>query len=165
MSAPAYPPIHQIALEHAKLNRIIRHELTRLLKPYHVSLHEWTLLCLLEEDPAQSPSRLAAKIGVEAPMVTKLLQLLEEKKMITRSVHMHDRRSHKITLTVLGLETTACAQEYFALELESIFGRISAPERSMYLSILHSLCATNETPHHDGAADTVRSVDSSTISA
>ncbi len=65
-----------------------------------------------EEVDAMRVTDIAALVGVDAPAVTRKIQQLEQRGLVTRCVDAHDRRSVRIALSDAGrdiLEQVMCA--------------------------------------------------------
>ena len=60
-----------------------------------------TLSCLWEQD-GQSPGQIAAYLCLDSSTITGILDRLENKELLTRSLDRSDRRSLKIFLTDKG---------------------------------------------------------------
>jgi len=54
-----------------------------------------------------SISQLAYRLGLDTSTLTRNIQKLESKKLLTRSVHLYDKRVQNIQLTDKGLKTVA----------------------------------------------------------
>lgn len=132
-------PAHQAALLQAKAHRKLRQEVSLLLSPFNLNLLEWALLGIVAADTTVRITSAASELGVEIPMITSLLNSLEEKKMIERSVDQQDKRKRTLTLTKLGIETLACSQSHLKTELQHYFSSVSAQDLQGYFKVLNAI--------------------------
>jgi|GEM_PF-2247959 DNA-binding MarR family transcriptional regulator len=82
---------------------------------------------------------LAAKIGVEAPSITRTVQRLEQERLIVRLIDRTDRRAGHIQITAHGLRTLRglrrAKRDYF----KSLFDSWSVKDRQQLIKLLHRL--------------------------
>ncbi len=67
-----------------------------------ITVDQWGILNLLWETDGQTPVELARNADKDKPNVTRLLKILEDKKLVVRKPDPDDRRSHRIHLTEAG---------------------------------------------------------------
>ena len=83
------------------ISRVRRHQWIRSASGIPVDRAAAVILRRLEESEPLRPSELAAQLEVEAPHVTRQVQLLEDLGYVTRIADAGDRRAHLIGLTRL----------------------------------------------------------------
>ena len=135
-------PAYQAALLQAKAHRKLRQEVSTLLSPFNLNLLEWALLGIVSADKQVRITSAASELGVEIPMITSLLNSLEEKKMIERRVDQQDKRKRTLTLTKLGTETLSCSQSHLKTELQHFFSQVSATDLQGYFKVLNAIIKT-----------------------
>lgn len=135
-------PAYQAALLQAKAHRKLRQEVAAMLSPFNLNLLEWALLGMVSADKEVRITSAASELGVEIPMITSLLNSLEEKKMIERSVDQKDKRKRTLTLTQLGIETLACSQSHLKTELQHYFDEVSSKDLEGYFNVLNAIIKT-----------------------
>ena len=81
-----------------RLQRTSRSITERRLVPFNIGLSEWTLLHNCESG-VETPAALAACLEIDRGAVTRLLDQLEEKGLISRQPNLEDRRSVVVNLT------------------------------------------------------------------
>jgi DNA-binding MarR family transcriptional regulator len=74
------------------LARSHRARLAALLAPHGVHAGQDLLLLAIWEEPGLRQAELAARLGVEPPTVTRMLQRLERSGMVERRRDVHDAR-------------------------------------------------------------------------
>ncbi|MHC1790491.1 MarR family winged helix-turn-helix transcriptional regulator [Solidesulfovibrio sp.] len=67
-----------------------------------ITVDQWGILNLLWEADGQTPVDLARRADKDKPNVTRLLKILEDKRLVVRKPDPKDRRSHRIHLTAAG---------------------------------------------------------------
>jgi len=67
-----------------------------------ITVDQWGILNLLWEADGQTPVELARRADKDKPNVTRLLKILEDKRLVVRQPDPTDRRSHRIHLTEAG---------------------------------------------------------------
>lgn len=72
-------------------------------KVYHLSLNEAMILCALQESEQQmTATNLSKRTELSPSHTSKMLRILEEKKLIERTLGNDDRRLMRFTLTADG---------------------------------------------------------------
>lgn len=105
----------------------------------NIRVVEWVLLRLLYEQKSLAPSYIAAYMGMTKGAVTKLLDCVIAKSLVTRTVNPNDGRAQILRLTSKGsqlipkLAALADQNEY------ECFGILSAQESGFLLHILRDL--------------------------
>lgn len=90
--------------------RLVRAQLRRHA-PEGLTLPQTRALAFVSADPACGPSQLAEYLMLSRPAVTRLLDSLVERRLITRLPHPDDRRRLQLTATAAG---RAHLDAYFA---------------------------------------------------
>jgi DNA-binding MarR family transcriptional regulator len=67
-----------------------------------ITVDQWVLLKIIEESTELSQTELAARSGKDPASITRMLDILEHKKRITRDAVEGNRRQYNITLTKAG---------------------------------------------------------------
>lgn len=74
----------------------------RALQSSHVSVAEWAVLCRIQARPGVTPGELAEILGLTRGAVSKILDKLEEKQWMRRSIKPEDTRVQLLSLTQAG---------------------------------------------------------------
>ncbi|MGB0748318.1 MAG: homoprotocatechuate degradation operon regulator HpaR [Magnetospiraceae bacterium] len=87
---------------------------------------QWRVLRVLDEFGPLDPSEIAERSVIMPPSMTRILKTLEDKGMVVRTQHPHDRRRYIIDLTevsrrAISAATPASNQVY--AEIEALYGR------------------------------------------
>jgi DNA-binding MarR family transcriptional regulator len=108
--AARYPEVEPAAVEAflvlLRTGSDVLAALERFLSTHQLSQGSWTVLMVLNRDPAipLMPSDLAGKCGVTRATMTGLLDGLERKGWVRREPEMSDRRTLRVRLTREGID-------------------------------------------------------------
>ena len=73
-----------------------------LLSDVDLTEQQWRVLRVVQESGAIDPTQIAEQACLLLPSLTRILQKLEDKKMISRAQDERDRRKQVITITPAG---------------------------------------------------------------
>ena len=74
------------------------------LKTHALKTEQWIAIKLLHKGAAETPTQLAKLMGISSPRVTRLIDQLEAKGLLSRDLTTEDRRKFTISLTEKGLK-------------------------------------------------------------
>ena len=74
----------------------------RRLKAFDITTEQWAALCRLREEDGLSQKELADRIVKDQPNITRILDKLEQKGLVTRKDNASDRRAFFVHLTPAG---------------------------------------------------------------
>lgn len=114
----------------------VSHAFQRRVEALGVTVAEWVVLRQLFALGPVQPSRLAEEMGMTRGGVSKLVERLHAKKLVTRSADRDDGRSQSVGLTAAGKKLVpklaALADENDA----AFFGHLQAGERDALAELL-----------------------------
>ncbi len=117
----------------------VSHAFARKLLAKGVTVPEWVVMREMFDDEEISPGVLAERIGMTRGGVSKLVNRLVKKKLISRRGRSDDRRFQTIALTATGRrlipQLAALADE----NDEEYFHPLSSGERAALLSMMKKL--------------------------
>ena len=94
----------------------------------------------LASDPDQpSQAVIAGKLGVDATVLGRMLDELEQRDLVVRQRATDDRRRHELVLTKAGRDILATAEARRLDTERQFFGRLSAGERRAFEDALRTL--------------------------
>jgi DNA-binding MarR family transcriptional regulator len=106
----------------ARLDRLVRSQLSDVLESFDLSVPQYTLLSVLEHRPGLSNAQLARRSYITAQAMHQVVNGLEERGLIARRVSPDHGRIQLTELTDEGMAMLkACDEEVTRLE-ERIFG-------------------------------------------
>ncbi|MGE3302829.1 MAG: MarR family winged helix-turn-helix transcriptional regulator [Hyphomonadaceae bacterium] len=104
-----------------------------------VSVAEWVLLRALYGADAMSPSRLAGELGMTKGAITKIVDRLVARKMVSRRPDPSDGRGQSISLTASGARLTPELAALADRNDQEHFAKLSASDRKTLRRLLQQL--------------------------
>ncbi len=104
-----------------------------------VTVAEWVTLRVLFEHRSLAPSVLAEQLGMTRGAISKLVDRLVAKAMVTRTADERDRRYQELTITAAG---RALVPELAALADQNdaeFFGHLTAVDRAAMTRIMQDI--------------------------
>ena len=117
----------------------VSHAFARKLHASGVTVAEWVVMREMFDDQETSPGLLAERIGMTRGGVSKLVDRLVGKKLITRTDRADDRRFQSIALTAAGRRLVPQLATLADQNDEEFFGPLSDRERIALLSSMKKL--------------------------
>ena len=74
---------------------------SRLAK-YDVKYSQWLILDCLTQEQVDNPSKVASELGMERATVSRSLDILESRNLVSRTHNLTDRRVVEIQVTAQG---------------------------------------------------------------
>jgi DNA-binding MarR family transcriptional regulator len=128
------------ASELAALLRPSLLRLTRLVRNQRVdtsiTLTSLSAMASLQKHGPMSAGELAAVERVQPPSMTKVLASLEEKNLVRREPHPHDRRQAIIAITATGIELLDSERRSRDQWLTKRLDTLSGDERALLLRVV-----------------------------
>jgi DNA-binding MarR family transcriptional regulator len=122
----------------ARLDRLIRSRLAEALKPFDVSVTQYTVLSVLQHRPGLSNAQLARRSYITAQAMHQMVNGLEERGLITREVSPDHGRVQMTELTPAGRELLRrCDRAVNEVE-ERIFGSLGDGEENRLRDLLQA---------------------------
>jgi DNA-binding MarR family transcriptional regulator len=118
--------------------RAIRTEMRRRRAP-DLSVPQFRTLGFVNRHPGTSLSDVAEFIGLTLPAMSKLVDGLVERKLVTREIHAGDRRRVTLDLTRRGRTCLQAAHDSAQASLAARFAPLDAEERSVIVRALEIL--------------------------
>ncbi|MEO6909987.1 MAG: MarR family winged helix-turn-helix transcriptional regulator [Edaphobacter sp.] len=116
----------------------------RKLEGSGVTVAEWVILREMFDTEVISPGLLAGMTGLTRGAVSKLVERLREKKLLTRTEAAGDRRFQEVRLTVSGRALVPKLAKLADKNDEEFFACLSHEERERLLAILKKLVSVNK---------------------
>lgn len=110
-----------------------------MLSDADITEQQWRVLRVLEEGGELDPTRIADRACLLLPSLTRILQKLEEKGMISRAQDKVDRRKQVVRITPEG-ETVILANLSTSIRLmEQVREQMGADKYEALLDLLNQL--------------------------
>lgn len=124
------------------LNRarnIVAMEQDRALKPLDISVQHMGILLLLAGGIANTPYELSTQLGMDTGLMTRTLDKLEQKELLTRRHSTQDRRVVNIEMTPKGEDFADRIPDLIVEVLNQRLQRFSKGEFEEFLRLLKKL--------------------------
>ncbi|HUN84183.1 MAG TPA: MarR family transcriptional regulator [Terracidiphilus sp.] len=117
----------------------VSHAFARKLQDKGVTVAEWVVMRETFDEEETSPSVVAERIGMTRGGVSKLVDKLVEKQLITRQERSDDRRFQSIALTAAGRRLVPQLAALADENDEEFFHPLTARERTELISTMKKL--------------------------
>jgi DNA-binding MarR family transcriptional regulator len=122
----------------------VSHSFARKLLASGVTVAEWVVLREMYGVDPVIPSVLAEQIGMTRGAISKLIDRLLEKQMVTREECGDDRRFQSVALTAKGRRLIPKLAALADENDEEFFSALSAAERKELVRMLQKLAKAND---------------------
>ena len=121
----------------------VSHAFAQKLQASGVTVAEWVVLREIYGQEAVSPSAVAGRTGLTRGAVSKLVDRLFEKKLVTRQESSLDRRFQDVALTPAGKRLIPQLAALADQNDSQFFSALAAKEKDSLLEILKKLVQAN----------------------
>ena len=141
----------------ARFDKLVNLTLSRLLKRIGcpITRQQEIILRELRRADGLSQGELAARVGQDRNNLSRTLQLLERRKLITRHVRGSDRRSFDVRITAAGREVHKQAFKAIEAYWKILFDGFSQDEIEGFARTIHRLSDNLSTYIDDEKPDEV----------
>lgn len=126
------------------VSNYVSQSFARKLAGHGVTVAEWVILRQLFDASETSPSQVAASTGLTRGAVSKLIDRLVKKHLISRAEANNDRRFQDVGLTAAGRALVPTLAALADKNDEEFFSQLSAKEREALVATLKKLVAVNK---------------------
>ena len=128
-------PILSLSL---KITDSMKYQLSGNLKAHSLTAEQWVVLTLVHKGLADCPSELSKCMGISSPRITRLVDQLEVRNLLSRETTSEDRRKFTISLTDEG-----CSVATRAVKVSSILplmdeSTLTEQEKSLFNCFLEA---------------------------
>ena len=121
----------------------VSHTFARNLDGSGVTVAEWVILREMFDSASTSPSAVATATGLTRGAISKLIDRLVQKNLVSRAEASGDRRFQDIKLTAAGRTLVPRLARIADQNDEEFFSQLSAEERERLVATLKKLVAAN----------------------
>jgi len=114
------------------------------LQARQVSVAEWVALWHIHHQPEVTPAALADLLGMTRGAISKVLQKLERKQWLTRTVSADDQRVQRLTLTPAGEKMLPELGQLADRNDAYFFACLSREEQKTLRNLLQKLAHTHQ---------------------
>lgn len=104
-----------------------------------ISVPQFRVLTFLERRPGGSLSDAAEWVGLSLPAMSRLIEGLVERQLLTREDSADDRRRVSLRITDSGREVVRTAREGALAQLAEVLSALSARERAQIIEAMEVL--------------------------
>jgi DNA-binding MarR family transcriptional regulator len=121
----------------------VSYAFARKLSGSGATVAEWVILREMFDSPSTSPSALATATGLTRGAISKLIDRLVQKNLVSRAEASGDRRFQDIKLTSAGRTLVPRLARIADQNDEEFFAQLSTEEREQLVATLKKLVAAN----------------------
>ena len=115
-----------------------------MLSDAGVTEQQWRVLRVLQESGQLDPTRIAELSCLLLPSLTRILQKLDEKGMISRQTNKSDKRKQIVEITSIGKALIQANAETSLAIMEQIRSQMGPDRFEALLDLLNDLDASND---------------------
>ncbi|QIL75106.1 MarR family winged helix-turn-helix transcriptional regulator [Hymenobacter sp. HDW8] len=104
------------------------------------------ILIVLDKHPALNQQQIADLVFKDKASLTRIIELLVQKDLLTREIHATDRRKFELHLTVQGRHTLAQLTDTILLNQRTALAGLSEAELAQFHTTLQKIIANCTTP-------------------
>jgi DNA-binding MarR family transcriptional regulator len=117
----------------------VSHAFAQKVATHGVSVAEWVVLRELFDEPETTASQLADKLGMTRGAISKIVDRLEAKALMTRTADAADARFQTLALTAAGAALVPKLAGLADRNDEEFFGHLQAKERAHLQGIMQGI--------------------------
>lgn len=129
----------QIAYDLGELHKRLKRLQSQMLEEYHVSLMEYHILAIMMQVHEASQSELAAALDVDKALISRQIQSLVKKGLLSCSLNPDCRRKNTLSLSDNAMQLIPKLQEVHRLSLERLFADLDDGQLFDFRNILEGL--------------------------
>jgi DNA-binding MarR family transcriptional regulator len=138
-------PVHRIPTPLARrFHQICLTVLAEALEDLDLTPMQFGGLRYLRDEPDIDQNGLAARLGIDRASTSQLVDLLERRKLIQRSVNGADRRARCLRLTPAGKKLEERARPAASAAHASVLAPLTPKKRELLLDLLVEVIKANE---------------------
>lgn len=115
----------------------------KMLAKVGVTEQQWRVMRVLDERGMMDPKEIAEAACLLNPSLTRIMQLLEKKGLISRKGHPEDRRRVQVSITEEGRKMLLAAQPESLRIAERLRERVGQDKLDALLDLLGELSETD----------------------
>lgn len=134
-----------IGLLQNRAYRILKERTAHILAPHDISPSDWGLLGLLYETKAPIQfSHIAQSLDVEPPLITRMVQHLEEKGFVERRQDTEDKRVFTVILTHSGGTFVKSTEKIVRSHMRGLIGGVGLRDLLGYIRTIDAIAKAGQ---------------------
>ena len=110
------------------LHTLCRLEINNKLAKFDVKYSQWLILDCLNQAEVDNPSKVATQLGMERATVSRSLDILESRNLVSRTHNLTDRRVVEIQVTAQGKKIAQLGVQRIEQLVQQITSGLSASQ-------------------------------------
>jgi len=106
---------------------------------FNITIDQWLLLKTILENPEQTQHQIAETIFKDHASVTRMIELLVQKKYLERNAYLNDRRRFKVTVSQEATDMLKSIQPLIEQNRSVALAGISQDQSKELRQILHTI--------------------------
>lgn len=140
MSSPSPNPLEaHVGFWLRFVSNHVSHAFKRRVEAHGVTVAEWVVLRALFDADRANPSEIARTLGLTRGAVSKLVDRLAAKRLVTCHVEPADRRYQTLRLTAAGRTLVPVLAALADDNDAAFFGHLGAAERAQLMAVLKDI--------------------------
>lgn len=128
-----------VGFKSSQTNNLMIRLLFIVLKPYDITPEQWTVLKRVSEHDGLNQTTLGEVSSKNHPTLTRILKILERKKLIERKEHPEDRRSSLIHATENGRQLVKEIRPRLEEVFSQMISGISDEDLDIYMKVINQI--------------------------
>ncbi|WP_138378935.1 MarR family winged helix-turn-helix transcriptional regulator [Luteithermobacter gelatinilyticus] len=129
----------------SRLSRINEKHFEEAISPIGISRLTWCVLCAVGLEQIVFPSAIAAYLGVEKSIISRLLRDMEKDKLIIKKPHSGDGRATCIELTDKGQSILQKVKRHAAATARHFESKLTKQELAEFYRLIDKLMEGEDT--------------------
>ena len=105
---------------------------------------QWGVMAVVAEEPASGQSHIAKRMGVDVVTLGQMIDFLEEKGLVKRTIHPDDRRARQLFLTQKASTLRNRLRSRLLVAQDRVLAPLSKTERTALLDMLTRVIEANK---------------------
>lgn len=136
---PSSVPTYRIGLIQARAYRSLSQKFATALKPFDLTISEWTVLGVLSEKEITTMGELTRILETKPSHPTVIIDKLQEKGLVIQASSGRDNRFKAVRLTGIGIEQLCEIEPRVRKEIAKHLRPIPRAKLEIYFEVLQAL--------------------------
>jgi DNA-binding MarR family transcriptional regulator len=141
---PAIPGRRAPAHLAKRFSQVMVSWMTEALEPHGLTPAQWGVMVAIIREPGTDQRRVAERQGIDANSASRLIDELEQLRLVRRVASPVDRRSNQLELTAAGRRLRAKAVAPVIAAQDNALACLDAAEKAMLLDLLTRVVEANK---------------------
>lgn len=121
------------------LHTLCRLEINKRLDKFDVKYSQWLILDCLTQAEVDNPSKVASQLGMERATVSRSLDILESRNLVSRTHNLTDRRVVEIQVTAQGKKIAQQGVQRLEQVIQQVTSNLQPSQVNDTISLLDSI--------------------------